>query len=60
MDGAAKETGPMPWRQSLTVPADGQPHQWTLEIPYSGASGRMEMYSVVDCTARAAGPGPGT
>ncbi|WP_158684582.1 hypothetical protein [Amycolatopsis orientalis] len=50
LDGAAKETGPvkMPWRQSLTVPADGKPHQWTLEITYSGASGHVEMYSVVD------------
>ncbi|WP_406633058.1 hypothetical protein [Amycolatopsis sp. WGS_07] len=50
LDGAAKETGPvkMPWRQSLTVPADGKPHQWTLEITYSGASGQVEMYSVVD------------
>lgn len=50
LDGAAKETGPvkMPWRQSLTVPADGKPHQWTLEVTYSGASGHVEMYSVVD------------
>lgn len=50
LDGATKETGQvkMPWRQSLTVPADGKPHQWTLEITYSGASGQVEMYSVVD------------
>ncbi|MYW89757.1 hypothetical protein G3I59_03745 [Amycolatopsis rubida] len=50
LDGATQETGPvkMPWRQSLTVPADGKPHQWTLEITYSGASGEVDMYSVVD------------
>ena len=50
LDGVAKEAGQvkMPWRQSLTVPADGKPHQWTLEITYSGASGHVEMYSVVD------------
>ncbi|MER6762355.1 MULTISPECIES: hypothetical protein [Amycolatopsis] len=63
LDGAAKETGPvkMPWRQSLTVPADGKPHQWTLEITYSGASGHVEMYSVVDGkeSARTASGGSG-
>ncbi len=50
LDGVTKETGQvkMPWRQSLTVPADGKPHQWTLEITYSGASGQVDMYSVVD------------
>ena len=50
LDGVTKESGQvtMPWRQSLTVPADGKPHQWTLEITYSGASGQVDMYSVLD------------
>jgi len=50
LDGVTKEAGQatMPWRQSLTVPSDGKPHQWTLEITYSGASGKVDMYSVFD------------
>ncbi|WP_033287867.1 hypothetical protein [Amycolatopsis jejuensis] len=50
LDGETKQTGQvkLPWRQSLSVAADGKPHQWTLEITYSGSSGQVEMYSVFD------------
>ncbi|MGW4488229.1 hypothetical protein ACWEOE_30815 [Amycolatopsis sp. NPDC004368] len=54
LDGEAKQTGEvkLPWRQSLTVPADGKPHQWTLEISYSGGTkgtvGTVDMFSIVD------------
>ncbi|WP_326835623.1 hypothetical protein VSH64_11945 [Amycolatopsis rhabdoformis] len=51
LDGEEKQTGAvkLPWRQSLTVPADGKPHQWTLEISYAGGTkGTVDMFSIVD------------
>ncbi|WP_432856223.1 hypothetical protein ACQPXB_24175 [Amycolatopsis sp. CA-161197] len=51
LDGETKQTGAvtLPWRQSLTVPADGKPHQWTLEISYAGGTkGTVDMFSIVD------------
>ncbi|GAA3562579.1 hypothetical protein GCM10022222_52840 [Amycolatopsis ultiminotia] len=51
VDGTTKQTGSvkLPWRQSITVPADGKAHQWTLEISYSGSGANsIELYSVFD------------
>ncbi|MBB4683387.1 hypothetical protein [Amycolatopsis jiangsuensis] len=51
LDGTTKQTGTvrLPWRQSITVPADGKAHQWTLEISYSGSGANsIELYSVFD------------
>jgi hypothetical protein len=51
LDGAEKQTGAvkLPWRESLTVPADGKPHNWTLEIDYSGTGkGGIDMFAVFD------------
>ncbi|HWD05226.1 MAG TPA: hypothetical protein VG674_22540 [Amycolatopsis sp.] len=51
LDGKTQQTGAvtLPWRQSLTVAADGKPHQWTLEISYSGGTkGNVDMYSIFD------------
>ncbi|WIX76402.1 hypothetical protein QRX50_33740 [Amycolatopsis carbonis] len=51
LDGETKQTGAvaLPWRQSLTVPADGKPHQWTLEISYAGGTkGTVDMFSIID------------
>lgn len=39
----------LPWRESLTVAADGKPHNWTLEIDYSGTGeGGIDMFAVFD------------
>ncbi|WP_328609676.1 hypothetical protein OG943_11290 [Amycolatopsis sp. NBC_00345] len=51
LDGVEKQTGAvdLPWRESLTVAADGKPHQWTLEIDYSGVrTGGIDMFAVFD------------
>jgi hypothetical protein len=51
LDGVEKQTGAvrLPWRESLTVAADGKPHNWTLEIDYSGTGeGGIDMFAVFD------------
>ncbi|QRP49821.1 hypothetical protein [Amycolatopsis sp. FDAARGOS 1241] len=68
LDGKTQQRGvvTLPWRQSLTVAADGKPHQWTLGISYAGGTkGNVDMFSIVDGkegihTAAAAAGSPGS
>lgn len=39
----------LPWRQSLTVPADGKPHSYRVTVSYKG-SGSVELVAIFDGT----------
>ncbi len=65
LDGELMQEGPvtLPWRKSLSVPADGLPHSWTLEVEFSGTgSGELELFAIYDgeVTARSGGGASGT
>jgi hypothetical protein len=49
LDGKVQQDGKadLPWRKSLTVPADGLPHSWSLEVEYAGA-GTFELFAIFD------------
>ncbi|MFB9903500.1 hypothetical protein [Allokutzneria oryzae] len=51
LDGQVQEEGEvsLPWRKSLSVPADGLPHAWELTVTYTGSrNGRLELVAVYD------------
>jgi hypothetical protein len=37
----------LPWRRSVTVPADGRSHSWSLEVKYEG-SGGLSVVAIMD------------
>ncbi|GAA4034466.1 hypothetical protein GCM10022247_69570 [Allokutzneria multivorans] len=65
LDGQVQEEGdiPLPWRKSLTVPADGLPHSWELKITYTaGRSAKLDVFVLYDGkeVSRTGGGGGGT
>ncbi|SDM21109.1 hypothetical protein [Allokutzneria albata] len=65
IDGQVQEEGEttLPWRKSLSVPADGLPHSWELSITYTaGRSAKLEVFALYDGkeAGRTAGGGGGT
>jgi hypothetical protein len=61
LDGRVVQQGAvtLPWRESLTVPADGRPHSWTLEVEFTG-TGRVELVAIVDGKVAAQGGSAGS
>ncbi|MCP3803741.1 hypothetical protein NLX83_31160 [Allokutzneria sp. A3M-2-11 16] len=65
LDGQVQEEGAtqLPWRKSLSVPADGLPHSWELSITYTaGRSAKLDVFALYDGKemGRTAGGGGGT
>lgn len=54
--GAAK----LPWRKAVTVPADGEPHSWRLDVKFSGG-GAVNLVAIFegDVVARGGSAGSG-
>jgi hypothetical protein len=63
LDGKVEQEGraDLPWRKSLSVPADGLPHSYTLEVEYTGA-GRFKLFAIFDgkVVAQTDGQGSGS
>lgn len=60
LDGKVEQEGkaPLPWRRSLSVPADGLPHNWSLEVEYTG-SGTFQLFAIYDGEVKAQTRGQG-
>lgn len=37
----------LPWRKAVTVPADGDPHSWRLDVRFTG-NGRINLVAIFD------------
>lgn len=63
LDGRVVQRGAvkLPWRESVTVPADGRPHSWSLEVEYRGKGG-VKLVAIFDgrVVAQSAGGGSGS
>lgn len=64
LDGELVQEGAvtLPWRTSLSVPADGLPHSWTLDVEYSGTgNSEFELFAIYDgqVTAHSSGGSDG-
>jgi hypothetical protein len=51
--------GTLPWRESVTVPADGQPHSYSLEVEFKG-TGKVELVAIFDGKVVATGGSSGS
>lgn len=49
----------LPWRQPVTVPADGKPHSWRLEVKFTG-SGHVKLVAIFDGAVVAQGGSGGS
>jgi hypothetical protein len=49
LDGRVVQHGAvtLPWREPVTVPADGLPHSWALEVEFTG-NGGVELLAIFD------------
>ncbi|MGP4016451.1 hypothetical protein [Saccharopolyspora sp. 5N708] len=49
LDGRVVQHGAvtLPWREPVSVPADGLPHSWTLEVGYTG-NGGVDLVAIFD------------
>ncbi|MCI2420908.1 hypothetical protein MOQ72_26035 [Saccharopolyspora sp. K220] len=49
LDGRVVQQGAvtLPWREPVTVPADGLPHSWTLEVEFTG-NGGVDLVAIFD------------
>lgn len=61
LDGQVAQRGAvtLPWRESITVPADGQPHSWTLEVEFTGG-GKVDLVAIFDGNVIARGGSAGS
>jgi hypothetical protein len=49
----------LPWRESITVPADGRPHSWTLEVEFTGG-GNVSLAAIFNGQVAAKGGSAGS
>lgn len=49
----------LPWRKSVTVPADGKPHSWTLDVEFTG-SGHVNLVAIFEGEVVAQGGSAGS
>lgn len=49
----------LPWRKSVTVPADGKPHSWTLDVKFTG-NGSVNLVAIFDGNVVAQGGSAGS
>lgn len=49
----------LPWRKSVTVPADGKPHSWTLDVKFTG-NGAVNLVAIFEGKVVAQGGSAGS
>ncbi|MQA77343.1 MAG: hypothetical protein GEV10_02490 [Streptosporangiales bacterium] len=54
-----KGAAELPWRKSVTVPADGDPHSWRLDVAFTG-NGRVNLVAIFEGAVVARGGSAGS
>lgn len=49
----------LPWRKSVTVPADGEPHSWSLDVKFTG-TGAVNLVAIFEGEVVAQGGSAGS
>jgi hypothetical protein len=61
LDGQDVQRGPvtLPWRESITIPNDGQPHSYSLEVEFKGG-GKVDLVAIFNGQVVARGGSAGS